>query len=136
MDRKWLPEYVLSAIIKRPTQKKRFINRRVKKKINKKVKTSKQKQESLPAIENNMFSELNAYIEKSESAYSLNDRYKKGDIVFRLQKIAKNGGDYILKYSLNNNDDREFFISNVKLFKDGMPIKSDFYMPFSCEIYH
>ena len=78
------------------------------------------------------FKYFDAILEKSESSYVLDGRYVKGDVTFEIGTLCRWNDLYILKFSVTNEEEREFFISKVEVQADKATIASNSYAPFSC----
>jgi hypothetical protein len=79
------------------------------------------------------FKFFNAILEKSESAYVLNNRYTKGGITFEAEAVCKWKDLYLLKFQITNDEEREFFSTKIEVRVDGEALRSTFYAPFSCQ---
>jgi hypothetical protein len=79
------------------------------------------------------FKYFNAILEKSESAYALNNRYTKGGITFEAEAVCKWKDLYLLKFQITNDEEREFFSTKIEVRVDGEALRSTFYAPFSCQ---
>lgn len=78
------------------------------------------------------FSNLDAALNASYSSFPLKSRFQKGGLSFQLAQIGKWNGFYLLKYSLTNEEEREFFIASVQLATGGAVVPSESFVPFSC----
>jgi hypothetical protein len=78
------------------------------------------------------FSNLDAALNASDASFPLKNRFQKGGITLQLMQIGKWNGFYLLKYSLMNEEEREFFISSVQLAMGGAEVPSESFVPFSC----
>ena len=78
------------------------------------------------------FGNLDAALNASDASFPLNNRFQKGGMTFQLTQIGKWNGFYLLKYSLTNEEEREFFISSVELATGGAGVPSESFVPFSC----
>jgi preprotein translocase subunit SecD len=78
------------------------------------------------------FNNLDAALNGSDASFPLKNRFQKGGITFQLTLIGKWNGFYLLKYSLTNEEMREFFIASVQLATGGALVPSESFVPFSC----
>lgn len=78
------------------------------------------------------FGNLDAALNASDASFPLNSRFQKGGLTFQLTQIGKWNGFYLLKYSLTNEEEREFFISSVELATRGTEVPAESFVPFSC----
>ena len=78
------------------------------------------------------FSTMDAALNASDAAFPLKSRFQKGGVTLQLTQIGKWNGFYLLKYSLTNEEEREFFISSVQLTLRSAAIPSESFVPFSC----
>ena len=78
------------------------------------------------------FGNLDAALNASDASFPLKNHFQHGGIAFQLTQIGKWNGFYLLKYSLTNEEGREFFISSVQLTTSGSVVPSESFVPFSC----
>jgi hypothetical protein len=78
------------------------------------------------------FNNLDAALNGSDASFPLKNRFQKGGITFQLTLIGKWNGFYLLKYSLTNEETREFFIASVQLATGGDLVPAESFVPFSC----
>ena len=79
------------------------------------------------------FSNLDAALNASDQSFPLKNRFQKGGIAFQLTQIGKWNRFYLLKYSLANEEEREFFIASVQLATGGAGVPTESFVPFSCQ---
>lgn len=125
-----------ARVVPGPMEQKSFGNRTVSsKEIYGKISTappSPKRLQPSPQDTEDSFKTLDTILSGTGVAFPLAARFKVGDVAFQLHSLAKYEEHYLLKYSVTNEEDREFFISSLDVLAGNSRIETRFYMPFSC----
>jgi hypothetical protein len=84
------------------------------------------------AKEKYAYRQMNTIMEELPTSFVLDRKVQKGGICFRLRQIALWKDEYLIKCSVANESDVDFFVSLVKLLADGKQVEEELVMPFSC----
>ena len=78
------------------------------------------------------FSFFNVALDKAETSFALSNRFTKGAMTLQLVEIGKWKDLFLIKCSLANEGEKDFFISSLTISANERKIESDSYIPFSC----
>lgn len=116
------------AVVSHPPKKKRGVSRKPVKKSEPDMPDEKQPD----AFDPENFAYYDALLNESPDAFPLLSSVKSGGLVFSLERIAPHEGQYLVRWHLANDGERDFFILDLHVQANRRSVTAKSFMPFSC----